>query len=121
VTAPVVLYHNPRCSKSRSALALLTERGVDVTVVEYLKTPPTRAALADLVAKLGLPPGDIVRRGEDAFRAHYAGRELTEDAWLDALTAHPILMERPIAVRGARAVVGRPPERVLSLLAAPDD
>lgn len=113
---PVVLFHNPRCSKSRSALALLQERGVDVTIVEYLKAPPTRAALADLVAKLGMPASEIVRRGEDVFREHYAGRDLSESEWLDALAAHPILIERPIAVRGARAVVGRPPERVLTLL-----
>jgi len=114
----VVLYHNPRCSKSRGALALLQERGVDVTITEYLKTPPSRSTLDELVAKLGVPASEIVRRGEDIFREHYAGRELSESAWLDALAAHPILMERPIAVKGARAVVGRPPERVLTLLDA---
>ena len=116
VAEPVVLYHNPRCSKSRSALALLQERGVEVTIVEYLKTPPSRAALADIVAKLGVPASEIVRRGEDVFREHYTGRELSESEWLDALAAHPILIERPIAVMGSRAVVGRPPERVLTLL-----
>lgn len=114
----VVLYHNARCSKSRAALALLQERGVDVAIVEYLKTPPTRATLADLVAKLGVPASEIVRRGEDVFREHYAGRELSESEWLDALAAHPILIERPIAVAGSRAAVGRPPERVLTLLNA---
>jgi arsenate reductase len=85
-------------------------------MVEYLKTPPTRAALADVVAKLGVPASEIVRRGEDVFREHYAGRELSESEWLDALAAHPILVERPIAVKGSRAVIGRPPENVLALL-----
>lgn len=118
VTDALVLYHNPRCSKSRGALDLLRERGVEVTIVEYLKTPPTRDALVDLVAKLGIPALEIVRRGEDVFRAQYAGRTLSESEWLDALAAHPILIERPIAVRGAHAVVGRPPERVLTLLDA---
>jgi len=114
----VVLYHNPRCSKSRKALALLQERGAEVTIVEYLKTPPSRAKLADLVAKLGVPASEIVRRGEDVFRERYAGREWSESEWLAALAEHPILIERPIAIRGSRAVVGRPPERVLTLLDA---
>ena len=87
-----------------------------MTIVEYLKRPPSRAALADLVTKLGVAPAEIVRRGEDVFREHYAGRELSDDAWLDVLAAHPILIERPIAVKGSKAVVGRPPERVLELL-----
>jgi len=113
---PVVVYHNPRCTKSRNALALLQEHGAVVTIVEYLKTPPSRAVLADLVAKLGVPASEIVRRGEDAFRENYAGCELSNDGWLDALAAHPVLIERPIAVKGARAVVGRPPERVMTLL-----
>lgn len=112
----MVLYHNPRCSKSRGALALLQERGADVTIIEYLKTPPSRAVLADVVAKLGVPASEIVRRGEDVFREQYSGRALSENEWLDALAAHPILIERPIAVKGARAVVGRPPENVLTLL-----
>lgn len=116
VADTVVLYHNPRCSKSRGALALLQERGANVTIVEYLKTPPTRATLAELVAKLGTPASEIVRRGEDVFREHYAGRDLSDSEWLDALAAHPILIERPIAVMGSRAVIGRPPERVLTLL-----
>jgi len=116
VSEAVVLYHNPRCGKSRNTLALLQERGADVTIVEYLKTPPSRAALADIVSKLGVPASEIVRRGEDVFREHYAGRELSESDWLDALAAHPILIERPIAVKGSRAVIGRPPENVLALL-----
>lgn len=112
----ITLFHNPRCSKSRSALELLAARGAEVEVVEYLKTPPSRATLAAVVAKLGIGAGDLVRRGEDIFASDYAGRTLSDDEWLDAMTAHPILIERPIAIAGDRAVVGRPPEKVLELL-----
>lgn len=112
----VTLYHNPRCGKSRSALALLQERGADVTVVEYLKSPLTRAELAALVQKLGIPAGALVRKGEAVCQEHYGHRTMTDDTWLDAMATHPILMERPVAVRGARAVIGRPPENVLQLL-----
>lgn len=112
----VTLYHNPRCGKSRSALALLQERGANVTVVEYLKTPLTRAELAALVRQLGIPAADLVRKGEDVCKQHYGDRTMADDDWLEAMAAHPILMERPVAVRGARAVIGRPPETVLTLL-----
>lgn len=112
----VRVYHNARCSKSRSACALLQEKGVALDIVEYLKTPPSRAELAELVRKLGVPAESIVRTGEDIYKSDYKGRQLSEDEWLDALAAHPILIERPIVVRGERAVVGRPPEKVLELL-----
>lgn len=111
----VRVYHNARCSKSRSACTLLQEKGVVLEIVEYLKTPPSRAELAELVRKLGVPAESIVRTGEDIYKSDYKGRTLSEDEWLDALAAHPILIERPIVVRGERAVVGRPPEKVLEL------
>jgi len=110
------VYHNARCSKSRAACALLQERGLALEVVEYLKTPPSRAELAGLLRKLGATAESLVRKGEDIYKSDYQGRELDEEAWLDALVAHPILIERPIVVRGERAVVARPPEKVLSLL-----
>jgi len=112
----VTLFHNARCSKSRSALALLQQRGVDPQVVEYLKTPPTKAELSALIGKLGIRPEALVRRGEAVYREQFSGKILSDDQWLDALASNPILIERPIAVRGSRAVVGRPPERVLELL-----
>jgi len=110
------LYHNARCSKSRSACALLAERGLEPELVDYLRTSPSKAELRDLAAKLGMAPSALVRRGEDVFKEHFAGRTLTEDQWLEALAAHPILLERPILVLGDRDVIGRPPERVLELL-----
>ena len=111
-----MLYHNPRCSKSRAALALLEERGVPLRVVRYLEEPLSRSALADLAAKLGLPARSFVRAGEASYAAAGLGPASSEAAILDAIAAAPVLLERPIAVRGSRAVVGRPPERVLELL-----
>jgi arsenate reductase len=111
-----VIYHNPRCSKSRQALSLLEEQGVEPEVVEYLKTPPTKAELKALLAKLGLKPEQVVRTGEEIYREKYRGRQLSGEQWLDALAEHPILLERPIVVRGSRAVLGRPPEKVLEIL-----
>jgi arsenate reductase len=112
----VRVYHNARCSKSRSACQLLEEKGVALEIIEYLKTPPCRDELAGLLKMLGLPAEAIVRTGEDIYKSDYKGRALSEDEWLDALVAHPVLIERPIVVRGERAVVGRPPEKVLELL-----
>lgn len=109
------IYHNPRCSKSRAACALLEGRGIPVEIVEYLKTTPTRPELKSLLVKLGLRAEDLVRRGETVFKEKYAGRTLTDEEWLDALVADPILIERPIVVLGDRAVLGRPPEKVLEL------
>ena len=115
-TAPIRIYHNPRCSKSRSACALIAENGIAAEVVEYLQTPPSKEELRALLKKLGMKPGELVRQGEVEFKAHYAGRVLTDEEWLDAMVTHPILIERPIVVCGDKAVVARPPERVLELL-----
>lgn len=113
----IVLYHNPRCSKSREALALLQSRELAVSVVPYLETPPDADTLRALLAKLGIGARQLLRTGEDAYRdLNLADPALDEDALVAAMAAHPKLIERPIAVRGARAVVGRPPERVLELL-----
>ena len=114
--APVVIYHNPRCSKSRAALALLRERGIEPVVVEYLKTPPDAPALADLLEHLALPAVAILRHDEALFRREYADRTLSDDELIAAIVEHPELLERPIVRRGARAVIARPPERALELL-----
>jgi arsenate reductase len=112
----ITIYHNPRCSKSRATLALIEGRGVTPTVIEYLRTPPTRVEIEALVAKLGIEPEQLVRKSEEIFKSEYAGKTLTRAAWLDALVRHPILIERPIVVAGDRAVIGRPPENVEALL-----
>ena len=110
------LFHNPRCSKSREALRLLEEAGHEPEVVRYLDTPPSREELVRLLEKLGLAPAELLRRGEKIFRElGLGGSEVTDDDRLRAMVEHPILIERPIAIVGDRAVVGRPPERVLEL------
>lgn len=110
------IYHNPRCSKSRGALAILEERGITPEVVPYLDTPPTRDELIALLAKLGMQASELVRKGEEICKTEYAAKNMSEDDWLAAMLAHPVLIERPIVVAGDRAVVGRPPEKVLELL-----
>lgn len=114
--AEVTIYHNPRCSKSRSTLALLREKGVEPTIIEYLQAPPTRAQLRAILEKLRMKPEQIVRKGEEVFKRKYSGKSLSDDQWLDALVRDPILIERPIVVKGERAALGRPPENVLRLL-----
>jgi arsenate reductase len=109
------IYHNPRCSKSRATLKLLEERGVDVEVVDYLATPPSRATLERLVQKLELPVKALVRTNEPEFRAH-AARELGDDELIDLLVAEPKLLQRPIVEIGSKARIGRPPEQVLELI-----
>lgn len=113
----VTIYHNPRCSKSRQTLALLQERGVTPTVVEYLKTPPDAATLGDILAKLGSPPRQLMRVKEAVYRELGLGDENLSDADLiQAMVDNPILIERPIVLAGDRAALGRPPEAVLAIL-----
>jgi len=112
-----VFYHNPRCSKSRQALALLQERGITPEVVPYLDTPPDAKTLRSLLGQLGLPARALLRTGEEAYRTLGLNDLALDDAALmDAMAAHPRLIERPIFIHGDHAVIGRPPERVLELL-----
>lgn len=111
----VLLLHNSRCSKSRATHALLGSRGVAFRERVYLEQPLDRAELADLRDRLGRPVREWVRAGEAAFAEAGLSKEMDEERLLDALVTHPILMERPIVVRGGRAMVGRPPEAVLAL------
>ncbi len=112
----IVLYHNPRCSKSRAARALLEARNTALRIVEYLSEPPTRDELATLRAQLAQDPVSWIRSKETAFGESGLSEASSAEELLAAVEAHPILLERPIAVRGDRAVIGRPPERVLELL-----
>jgi arsenate reductase len=112
----LVLLHNPRCSKSRGAKAILEERGVPFRERRYLEEPLSRTELGELARRLDQPAGEWVRRKESAFKEAGLDASSDEDAILDAIARHPVLLERPILVRGERAVVGRPPENILGLL-----
>lgn len=113
----VTIWHNPRCSKSREALALLRGRGIEPTIVEYLKAPPDRAEIARVLGLLAIAPRDLMRRGEPAYKArNLADPSLGDDALIDALAAEPVLIERPVVLAGGRAALGRPPEKVLEIL-----
>jgi arsenate reductase (glutaredoxin) len=112
----ITIYYNPRCAKCREAVALLTERGHNTVLVKYLDTPPDKAELTSLLHKLGMKPFDLIRKGEEIFKQHYAGRTLSDDEWLDAMLTYPVLMERPVVVRGNKAIVARPAEKVLAIL-----
>lgn len=113
----IVLYHNPRCSKSRQALALLEERGVAFRVVEYLKEPLTKEVLRSLSRMLGLASvRDMMRVKESEYSVLALDNVSDDDRLLDAIVQCPKLLERPIVVNGAHAVIGRPPENILSLL-----
>ncbi|MGF1548005.1 MAG: arsenate reductase (glutaredoxin) [Thiotrichales bacterium] len=112
-----LIYHNPRCSKSRATLELLRARGIEPTVVEYLNTPPTRADLEHVLDLLGLEPRALMRRQEEEYRAlNLDNPDLTRNALIDAMVAYPRLIERPIVISGGKAALGRPPERVLGIL-----
>ncbi len=113
----VTIYHNPRCSKSRQTLALLKENGKEPTVVEYLKTPPDAASLAEILDQLGIEPFDLLRRKEAPFqKLDLASKKDDRDALIRAMVENPVLIERPIVVSGGRAKIGRPPEDVLEIL-----
>lgn len=114
----VTIYHNPRCSKSRQALAMIEENGIEPKIVEYLKTPPDAAELKRLLRLLGMKPRDLMRRQEEPYKKNRLDDpSLDEDALIGAMVANPILIERPIVVVDRKlARLGRPPERVLEIL-----
>jgi arsenate reductase len=113
----ITMYHNPRCSKSRQALGLLRDKGIEPQIVEYLKTPPDMATLEHLLDMLGLEPRELMRKKEKEYKENnLANPDLSREALIAAMVAHPKLIERPIVVKGDKAALGRPPEAVLDLL-----
>ena len=115
----VVIYHNPNCSKSRHALALIRDAGIEPHVVEYLKSPPSRALLRQLLARAGLSVRAVLRERETPYADLSLGDPaLTEEQLLDAIAAHPILLDRPLVISPRGVKLCRPPERVLDLLPA---
>jgi arsenate reductase len=113
----VDIYHNPRCSKSRETLELLISKGIEPSIIEYLKEPPDEIELRQLLDLLGIPARDLLRTGEDAYKEMgLQDPEVSEDDIIAAILKHPILMERPIVVTNGRAKLGRPPGAVLEIL-----
>lgn len=110
------VYHNPRCSKSRCAIQMLEDKGASYEIVDYLKEVPSAKELKDIITKLGIQPVDLVRKGEADFMDNFKGKELSDDEWIQAMIKFPKLIERPIVVKGKKAVIGRPIENILSLL-----
>ena len=113
----VTIYHNPRCSKSRQTLGLLQERIIDINIIEYLKTPPDISQLKQILKKLGYEPRQLMRKYEQIYKDFDLGNEnKTAEDLIKAMAQNPILIERPIVLSGEKAVIGRPPESVLSIL-----
>jgi arsenate reductase len=113
----VKIYHNPRCGKSRQTLQLLQEQGVELEIIEYLKTPPSAGELDDILQKLGMEPRDLMRKKEAAYKAFGLDDEtLDSQALINGMISHPLLIERPIVVTHDKAAIGRPPEAVLTIL-----
>jgi len=113
----VTIYHNSRCSKSRATLELLKSKGIEPTVIEYLKTPPSASELEAILAKLGMEPRDLMRKGEAAYKeAGLDKLDLDRKTLIAAMVENPILIERPIVLANGKAAIGRPPENVLQIL-----
>ena len=113
----LTLYHNPRCSKSRGALELLETRGLTPNVVRYLDTPLDAAQLRSLLGKLNISARQLLRTGEDEYKTlNLADSNVSDEQLIEAMAAHPKLIERPILVAGDKAVIGRPPEKILEIL-----
>lgn len=112
----ITIYHNNRCGKSRSALSILQEKNIPFQVVEYLKDVPSIDELKTIIRKLQLKPHDLIRTKEAVYIEKYKGKSLTDEQWIQAMHEHPILIERPIVIHNNKAVVARPPERVLEIL-----
>ncbi|KAF1006840.1 MAG: putative protein YfgD [Luteibacter sp.] len=110
----LTIWHNPRCSKSRETLALLQEKGLEPTIVEYLKTPPSAAQIDAVLKGLGIEPRDLMRKGE----AEYADvpADASRQQLIEAMVATPKLIERPVVIHGKKVAIGRPPEAVLAII-----
>ncbi|MGB1311144.1 MAG: arsenate reductase (glutaredoxin) [Leucothrix sp.] len=112
-----IIYHNPRCSKSRATLAILEERNESIDVIQYLETPPSKETLRHILTTLDMTPRALMRRNEVEYAANgLADESLTDEQLIDAMIAHPKLIERPIVIKGNKVAIGRPPESVLAIL-----
>ncbi len=113
----IQIYHNPRCSKSREALAILEESNVDFEVVKYLDTPPSEKELKEILKKLDISPIDLVRKREAIWKENFAKKTLSDEEIIQAMVSYPKLIERPIVIKENKAVIGRPPVLIKDILA----
>lgn len=109
------IYHNPRCSKSRETLRIITDAGIEPEIVEYLKNPPSREEMNSMLAMLDMKPEEILRKNEAIYKEKFKGKKCSDAEWVEILIENPKLIERPIVVVGDQAVLGRPPENVKRL------
>lgn len=112
----MIIYHNPRCRKSREALQIIQNLRLEYQIIEYLKNPLSEADLKDLIKKLGVNADSLLRKNEILFKEKYSGKKIGEKEILKAIAENPILMERPVIVQGNKAVIGRPPEKIMELV-----
>ncbi len=113
----VQIFHNPRCSKCRQTMEILTDKSLDVSVIEYLKTPPNSAELNKVLDLLGIEPRELMRKHEAPYKDNdLDNAELSREQLIQAMIDNPILIERPIVINGNRAIIGRPPEKVLDII-----
>ena len=110
------IYHNPRCRKSRETLELIESKGVEPEVILYLKDTLDNNEIKAILKKLSIPASELIRKSESIYKEKYKGKSLSEDQWIAAMVENPKLIERPIVVKGKKAVLGRPPSNVLDLL-----
>jgi len=109
------IYHNPRCTKSRQTLAIIEEKGIEVEKVLYLENALTKIELIHILKKLGIDAEKLVRKSEVIYKEKYKGKNLSEEKWIEVMVENPKLIERPIVVKGEKAIIGRPPENVKDL------
>ena len=110
------IYHNPRCRKSREALNIIQNHGLEPEIVLYLDTPPSRKEIKDVLVKLQITAEELVRKEEKLYKDEYKGKSLTEEEWINVLADNPKLIQRPVVINGKKAIIGRPPESVHVLL-----
>ena len=112
-----IIYHNPRCSKSRATLEILESHGEPFDIVKYLDVPPAKETLQDILALLELTPRELMRKGESEYAENnLSDQSLTDDQLIEAMVKFPKLIERPIVVKNGRAAIGRPPESILNII-----
>ena len=110
------IYHNPRCSKSRQTLSIIQETGKEVEIIEYLKDTLSFEDLALILEMLNIQPIELIRKDEIIWKEKYRGKQMTDDEIINAMRENPKLIERPIVIKNGKAIIGRPPEKVLNLL-----